>query len=147
MNALDNIIDEIVTRNRTRKLNTSFIRAGFHRKCCAHFESIVLPQLQAFEIHLDSQGVLVTINTLHQHDKNVLQAGLVIEYPVNINNILQISYDFKRMNTVFSQVIGIHRDENTDNYHSLDGFEKVTPTKVYDILECFTKSVFGAKLI
>jgi len=147
MSALDNIIDEIVTRNRTRKLNTSFIRAEFHRKCCAHFEGIVLPQLQAFEIHLDHQGVLITINTLHQHDKNVLQAGLVIEYPVNINNILQISYDFKRMDTVFSQVIGSHGYENTSSYHSFEGFEKVTATKVYDILEHFAQSVFGSKLM
>jgi hypothetical protein len=146
MNALDTILDEIVTRNRTRKLNTSFIRAEFHRKCCVHFENIILPQLQAFESHLNSQGVSITLNTLHQHDKNVLQADLAIEYPAHINNFLQIRYDFRRMNTVFNQVIGNQRGENTIDCHSFDGFDKVTSIAVYDVIEYFAQSVFGSKL-
>ncbi|MCE0523355.1 MAG: hypothetical protein LV480_10645 [Methylacidiphilales bacterium] len=147
MNALDEIIDELVTRTKTKKLNTSFIRAEFHQTCCTHFVNVVLPELQRFDLHLRRQEVLITINALHQCNKNVLQAGVVIEYPVNTNNVLDIRYDFTRQDLTFSQVVGGRRRNHGNNQHVFNSFAKVTSPKVYDMVEYFVQSVFGAKLV
>jgi hypothetical protein len=147
MIALPEILDEMVTRNKTKKLNTSFIRAEFHRACCAHFTAVVLPELRRFERHLGGQGVIITVNSLHLFNKNVLRAGLTIVYPADISNVLEIRYDFQRRNLALLQVInGLGRSQ-ADIHYSFETFAKVTAPKVWDAIECFAQAVFGAKLL
>ena len=147
MIALDDIIDELVTRTKTKKLNTSFIRAEFHRACCAHFTSVVLPELRRFEQHLGRQGLSITINSMHPFNKDVLQAGLAIAYPVDCSNVLDIRYDFNRRDLALHQVIDGNKNSQADIRFSFDTFAKVTAPKIYDAIESFVQAVLGAKLL
>jgi hypothetical protein len=147
MEALGEIIEELVTRSKTKQLNTAYIRAEFHKECSAHFFSVVLPELQRFESHLGDQGLSVIIDPLHAVDKNELQASLIIVYPENRRNILEIRYDFKRQDLGFFQTVSGRRRPHADKKYPGELMGRVSCTKVYDIIETFAASVFGAMLL
>src|SRR5258706_9901825 len=102
MSDLDDEIGEIVSRHRSKKLSNALTRDEFHRRCYAHFETQILPELKRFEQSLRQQGVLAKINPLHHFNKDVLQAFLVIESPLNVESSLSICYDFKDNQLEFS---------------------------------------------
>jgi hypothetical protein len=112
-NELDDVIDELVARTQTKKLKTSMLRAEFLRACCSHYISVVLP----------------------------LQAGLVMEYPVDITNLLDIRYDFIHQELTFNLIFSGHRNRDPDYRFPFDSFDKVTSLPLYDIVESFVTSV------
>jgi hypothetical protein len=140
-NELDDVIDELVARTQTKKLKTSMLRAEFLRACCSHYISVVLPELRRFEQHLKNQDILIAINPIQPLDKNVLQAGLVMEYPVDITNLLDIRYDFIHQELTFNLIFSGHRNRDPDYRFPFDSFDKVTSLPLYDIVESFVTSV------
>jgi len=140
MNGIANLIDEIRTRTKTRKLNADFLRAHFHRQCATHFAVSVLPQLQLFENHLTAQRLVGSVERLYPLDEDVLQASLAVKYGISVR-VLQIRYDYKTKDLSFVQTGGLDRKDRI-SCQSFVNFEKLTAEQIYDIIADFVQSVF-----
>jgi len=147
MDAIEDIVGELVTRSKTKKLNAASIRAEFHRSCLTHFTGVVLPELKRFESHLGDQGLSIFIDSLQPVEKNVIQASMIVEYPADINNVLDIRYDCSRQELGFYQLIGGRSRSQADKKYPFELMNRLSSPKVYDIIETFAAAVFGAKLM
>ena len=141
MNGFVNLIEEIRTRTKTRKLNAEFLRAHFHKKCASHFAVSVLPQLALFENHLAAQRLRSTVERLYPIDENVLQASLTVQFGI-IVRVLQIRYDYTTKDLSFVQSAGGDRNDRI-SCQSFVNFEKLSEEQIYDMIATFVSSVFS----
>lgn len=139
-------IEELLARSESKRKSESALRAAFHRACSSHYISTVLPELRRFEQHLKKQDVLVAISPIERIGKYVLQAGLLIEYPVDTTNLLEVRYDFIRQNLAFSQLFAGHRNKLPDYQFAFESFSEVTSLQLYDIVEAFVTSALALQV-
>jgi len=140
---LDEIIEEIVSRTKTKSLLAAQTRTEFHRRCVAHYTKTVLPQLELFEVHLTGQLVSISLERLYPVDENVLQASLVVQYGFGVR-VLQIRYDYRSQDMAFLQNEGLTRT-TMQPYKAYADFEKLLPTQVYDLVAEFVRTIFKTK--
>jgi hypothetical protein len=130
-------LDELPAYRETTKL----AELAFRRACSNHYISVVLPELHRFEQHLQMQDFLVALNQLEPLGKHALQAGLLIEFPVDTTNLLEIRYDYTSQTLTFSQLFAGHRNQQPDCEFAYDSLAQVGAMQVYDIIEGFVASV------
>ena len=143
MKVLNEIIEEMVSRTKTKLLNVAFDRTEFHRKCVAHYTKTVLPQLELFDVHLAGQLISISLERLYPVDENVLQASLVVQYGFGVR-VLQIRYDYRTQDLSFLQNEGLTRT-TMQLYKSFSDFEKLSPTQVYDLIAEFVRTIFKTR--
>jgi hypothetical protein len=140
MNGIANLIEELRSRTKTRKLNADFLRAHFHKKCADHFALHALPQVELFENSLASQRLSGTVERLYPIDENVLQASLTVQFGITVR-VLQFRYDYRTKDLSFQQTGGRERSDRISCL-SFVNFEKLTDDRIYDIIADFVTSVF-----
>ena len=141
MSGFVNLIEELRTRTKTRKLNADFLRAHFHKKCADHFATQVLPQLALFENSLASQRLSSMVERLYPIDENVLQASMAVQFGITVR-VLQFRYDYRTKDLSFVQTSGLDRGDRI-SCQSYVNFEKLTEEQIYDIIADFVKTVFS----
>ena len=143
MGVLNEIIDEIVSRTKTKTLSVALDRSEFHKKCVAHYTRTLLPQLELFEVHLTGQLVSIKVERLYPLDENVLQASLVVQYGFGVR-VLQMRYDYRSQDLTFLQNEGLTRS-SMQPYKSFANFESLHPTQVYDLIAEFVRTIFKTR--
>ena len=130
-------LDEVPVYRDTTKIG----ELAFRRACSNHYISIVLPEVHRFEQHLQMQDFLAALNQLEPMGKNALQANLLIEFPVDTTNLLEIRYDFDSQTLTFSQLFAGQRNKEPDHRFAFDSLGQVGAMQVYDIIDGFVQSV------
>jgi hypothetical protein len=144
METLKIMAEEIGTRQRTKKLNSSYARAEFDRRCVAHYSHYVLPQLQLFKGHLQAQGQSISIEPLRFLSRSNFGALFVLEYPMGEKNVLSIHYEALTKKVSFTEMIG-PREPNTILAQA--AYEEVFATEVYSAVEKFVRGVFEGRVV
>jgi len=140
MDTMDETIGELIALSDTKGESEWAVRATFHRACSCHYHAVVRPELERFEQHLKRQEILVAVIPIQSLDQHLLQAGLVIEFPVDTTNLLEIRYDFLRRTLAFSQLFAGYRNGQPDHQFSFASLE-VASLQLHDIVESFVSSV------
>ncbi len=141
MNGINQLIEEIRNRTKTKKLNADFLRSHFHRQCSAHFDLCVLPQLVLFEDHLTAQRLVGQVERLYPLDPDVQQASLTVRFGITMR-VLYFRYDYKTKDLSFVQTAGTDPN-NRICCQSFVNYERLTDDQIYDIIADFVSSVYN----
>jgi hypothetical protein len=112
------------------------------RLCMLHFTSAVLPELQKFRKHLESQGYKIDNRFERRPEQDHLRAQLLIEYPPRSVNVLDMCYQYSNQYLV---ILGLLGEKATDiSYHiSFADLNEITAVEVYEIIEAFVTTAFN----
>lgn len=102
----------------------------------------MLPELQKFRTHLESQGIQIENRVERRNDQDYLRAQLLIEYPPPSVSVLDICYHYSDECLIISSQIGEKTSDDAYKF-SLADLNEVTKVEAYEMIESFVTFVFN----